>query len=181
MYSSGGSVPSECHACERDSSPCAKPPGRSETATSLSVHAGARAPRTVMRACLALTMTVADRSSGGWDGSPPSASSTTARHGTACSCRWCGKRRGGGTQGSEGLSGGGGGHSLTWGYEHRGQMAFLTEMWSCVPSCPLAPALHRLPCCHASTSSFPYLSSLPLSLASLSTSLVSLSALPVPC
>ena len=29
-----------------------------------------------------------------------------------------------------GLSGGGGGHSLTWGYEHRGLMAFLTEMWS---------------------------------------------------
>ena len=29
-----------------------------------------------------------------------------------------------------GLSGGGGGHSLTWGYEHRGQMAFLSEMWS---------------------------------------------------
>ena len=27
-------------------------------------------------------------------------------------------------------SGGGGGHSLTWGYEHRGQMAFLSEMWS---------------------------------------------------
>lgn len=25
-----------------------------------------------------------------------------------------------------GLSGGGGGHSLAWGYEHRGQMAFLT-------------------------------------------------------
>ena len=38
-----------------------------------------------------------------------------------------------------GLSGGGGGHSLTWGYEHRGQMAFLTEMWSCAPLPPVLP------------------------------------------
>lgn len=29
-----------------------------------------------------------------------------------------------------GLSGGGGGHSLTWGYEHRGHVALLSEMWS---------------------------------------------------
>jgi hypothetical protein len=35
------------------------------------------------------------------------------------------------------LSGGGNGHSLTWGYEHRGHVAFIQEMWSVMDALPV--------------------------------------------
>jgi hypothetical protein len=40
------------------------------------------------------------------------------------------------------LSGGGNGHSLTWGYEHRGHVAFIQEMWSVMDAAGIAAPGH---------------------------------------
>ena len=40
------------------------------------------------------------------------------------------------------LSGGGNGHSLTWGYEHRGHVAFIQEMWDVMDAANVAAPGH---------------------------------------